>query len=64
MKTVPLTQLSRELAALTGKPGPSYRKLYLQILDGRLPAVQINGRYEIDLDVAAEVLGLTEPAAA
>ena len=32
-----------------------------RILNGRLPAVQVNGRYEIDLDVAAEVLGLTNP---
>jgi hypothetical protein len=32
-------------------------------LDGRLPAVQTNGRYEIDLDVAAEVLDLVEHAA-
>jgi hypothetical protein len=41
----------------------NYDKLYKAILDGRLPAVQTNGRYEIDLDVAAEVLDLVEHAA-
>jgi hypothetical protein len=56
---VPLTALSRELAALTGKPAPSYRKLYVAILDGKLPAEQVDGRYLVDVQVAAQALGLT-----
>jgi|HubBroStandDraft_2_1064218.scaffolds.fasta_scaffold2057423_1 hypothetical protein len=40
----------------------TYDRIYKLILNGRLPAVQVAGKYEIDLDQAAEVLGLTEPA--
>lgn len=56
---VPLTALSRELAALTGKPAPSYRKLYVAILDGKLPADQVDGRYIVDVQLAAQALDLT-----
>jgi hypothetical protein len=63
-KRVPLTALSRELAALTGKPAPNYRKLYLAILDGKLPADQVDGRYTVDVRAAADALGLTAQHAA
>ncbi len=57
---VPLTALSRELTARTGKPAPGYRKLWSMIVNGELPAEQLmNGRYEVDPDVIAEKLGLT-----
>jgi hypothetical protein len=56
---VPLTALSRELATLTGKPAPSYRKLYVAILDGKLPADQVDGRYMVDVQAAAKALDLT-----
>jgi hypothetical protein len=59
MKKVPLTQLSRELSALTGRPAPNYRKLWNMVVNGELPADQVNGRYTVDVVAAAETLGLT-----
>lgn len=56
-----LAALPRELSALTGKPSPSYRQLYNMTLDGRLPAEQVNGRYQLrrtDLPAIAVSLGL------
>ena len=61
---VPLTALSRELAALTGGPVPSYRALWTKIVNGELPAEQVNGRYFADPRVIAQKLGLTAERAA
>jgi hypothetical protein len=46
MKKVPLTQLSRELAATyDGRTVPGYRKLWMMVVSGELPADQnTNGR--------------------
>ena len=63
-ETVALTSLPRELAALTGKPVPNYRKLWSLTVDGRLPAEQVNGRYQVrrvDLPSIAALLGLVVP---
>jgi hypothetical protein len=62
---VPLTDLSRELMRLTGCEF-TYRKLYLMILDGKLPAERIegSGRYTCDPHAVAAALGLTERVAA
>jgi hypothetical protein len=60
----PLSKLSRELQAFTGKPAPGYRALYNHVLDGRLPAEQVNGRWywhRIDLPAIAAALGLAAP---
>jgi len=56
---VPLTQASPGLTALTGQPAPNYRKLWMMVVNGELPAQQIGGRYFVDLRAAAKVLGLT-----
>jgi len=57
---IPLTALSRELTARTGKPAPGYRQLWTMVVNGELPADQLmNGRYEVDPEVAAKKLGLT-----
>jgi len=62
---VPLVGLSRELTARTGRPAPGYRKLWLMIANGELPADQLaNGRYVVDPDVIAEKLGMTAPSRA
>jgi hypothetical protein len=60
-----LTALPRELAALTGQEAPSYRKCWTMTVDGRVPAIQVNGRYQvrrIDLPQIAVLVGLTVPA--
>jgi hypothetical protein len=60
MKKVPLTQLSRELAAAYGGNVPGYRKLWTMVVSGELPADQnMNGRYTVDVQAAARILGLT-----
>jgi hypothetical protein len=59
---VPLTALSRELTTFAGKQAPSYRKLWTLTVDGRIPAEQMNGRYQVrrtDLPGIAASLGLT-----
>jgi hypothetical protein len=61
-----LSLLPRELAAYTGRPTPSYRDLYMRVVDGRLPAHQTNGRWFIrrtDLPVIAEATGLASAPA-
>jgi hypothetical protein len=63
-KRVPLTALSRELTALTGQPAPGYRKLWTMVVNGELPAEQVNGRYTVDVRAVAQTLGLTERVAA
>jgi len=55
---VPLAALPRELAALTGKPAPSYRALWTKIVNGELPAEQVNGRHYADPHAVAVKLGL------
>jgi hypothetical protein len=42
---------------------PRYRQIYNLILDGRIEAEQVNGRYRVarnNLAIVAEVLGLTK----
>jgi hypothetical protein len=65
MPTVPLTELSREITNLTGKPSPkNYRELWGMVVDGQLAAEKVRGRYRVDVLVAVETLGVTtEPAA-
>lgn len=63
-KKAALPAASGALNARFGTQVVTYARLYRLILDGRLPADQVNGRYQVDLDLAAEVLGLTEKAAA
>lgn len=64
-KLIPLSQATRALAGLTGQNPPPYRKLYELILDAKIPAEQINGRWHIDVATAAVALGMAaEPVAA
>ena len=55
---IPLPAASRQIKALYGLE-VSYRRLYQLILDGKLKADQVNGRYSVQIDEAAEALGLT-----
>jgi hypothetical protein len=58
---IPLTSVSRELAALTNAQAPSYRKIYLAVLDGTIPAEQVNGRWHVqrgNLRKIAETFGM------
>ena len=62
---VALTALPRELTALTGQQAPSYRALWTAVVDGHLPAEQVNRRYHVrraDLPAIAVKLGLGFPA--
>lgn len=64
---IPLTRIPSELAVLTGKTPPSYRKLYSKVLDGLLPDVvqDESGRYsapEASLPRIAAAVGLTPTA--
>ena len=48
-ESIPLTDLPRELADLTGSPVMTYRQAYNGVLNGTLPAKRNSaGRYEID----------------
>jgi electron transfer flavoprotein alpha/beta subunit len=47
-ESIPLTDLPRELARLTGGQVLTYRKAYARVLDGTLPATRnAAGRYEV-----------------
>ena len=59
---ISLTMLPRELAEHSGKPGPKYRTLYIDALDGVFPAEKDGGRWIVaraDLSVIAKHYGLT-----
>lgn len=60
------TQVIAQLIERHGpQPELTYDRLLKMIRDGRMPAERGNGcRCYIDIDVAAEVLGLVEPVAA
>ncbi len=61
---VPLSHVSRRVAALTGLPGPSPRMIYDRALRGSFPAEFVTGRWfvaEMDLPKVAEAFGLTVP---
>lgn len=47
---VPLALAAQEVAKLVGDSAatPSYRALYGKVLDGELPAQQVNGRWQVD----------------
>ena len=65
VELVALTALPRELKALTGAEAPTYRRLWTLTVDGRIPAEQINGRYQVrraDLPDIASTLGMIVPA--
>jgi hypothetical protein len=52
MKTIPLPAVPREMQKLTDKPVPTYRRIYLAVLDGTVKAEQqSNGRYRVDADL-------------
>ena len=63
---IPLTRLSPELTALAGQPAPDYRRLYMSVLNGRLPHMtqDDNGRYYTQrehLPAIAAALGIARP---
>ncbi len=65
-KPIPLTLLAGEIAKLTGGAAPSYRRLYLRVLDGKLPGAEQDeiGRWHVrrsDLPAVVAAFGL-EPA--
>lgn len=63
---IPLSLLPRELAALTGRQAPGYRRLYALALDGRIQTEHRNGRHYLRrerLPEVAELVGLTASAA-
>jgi hypothetical protein len=51
--SIPLTTLSRRLSEATGGKA-SYRMLYAAVLDGRLPAEQIRGRWHVPANASIE----------
>ena len=60
-----LPQLPRKLYDLTGRPVPGgYRRLYLHVIEGRIPAEQDNGRWYVadaDVPAIAGALGMVTP---
>jgi hypothetical protein len=50
MARIPATRVPREVKARTGGAGPNYRQVYALILDGELPAHQVNGRWFVEDD--------------
>jgi hypothetical protein len=58
-KKIPLSEVSIGLKQFTDRP-PSNRALWVGIVDGRIPAEKVNGRYFCDLREVAEALGLVE----
>jgi hypothetical protein len=64
-ESIPLVLLPRELNDRFGR-SPSYRQLYNQVLDGKLPAQQEGARWFVsrgDIEKIAETLGLQQPKA-
>lgn len=65
---VPLSLLRRELARAAGvsiECVPDYRRLYLETLNGRIPAEQQRGRWYVrkdDLPAIASALGVSAAA--
>lgn len=60
--SIRLSHLARELARLTPDPVPGHRKLHQLVLDARVPAEMVNGRWHVsrdDLPVIATRLGLS-----
>jgi hypothetical protein len=47
---IPLSNAARLIAEmLAGKaPSPGYREIYNDVLDGKIPAKQLNGRWHIE----------------
>ncbi|WP_157033929.1 hypothetical protein [Belnapia moabensis] len=65
---IELTDVSRTLILQTGHLAPhrSYQRLWAAIVDGRLQAAKVSGRWRIrreELPVAAKILGMTDVAA-
>jgi hypothetical protein len=65
--TTALTEALPELAArgYTLPDDATHQKIWKGVVNGRIPAVKINGRYRLDtkgMDAAAVYLGLTAPA--
>ena len=63
-KLTALPDLAAKLRALTGNPGPGYRKCHMMAMDGTIPTVKRNGRRYVEdanLPAVAAVLGLTIP---
>ena len=59
---LPLTELAPALAASTDREVPTYHKLWQNVVNGRIVARKINGRYHVrraDLVAIAATLGLT-----
>jgi len=62
---VPLSMLSRRLAALTGGMAPGYSRALTAAQSGTLPVVRLGGRWFVptsELRKAAAVLGMSPPA--
>ena len=65
-----LTDVPQMLVSQTGRPAPAraYSRLWAAVVDGRLRATKVGGRWRIrdeDLAVAARILGMAgEPASA
>ncbi len=56
-----LAALPRELSGLIEGHPPSYRRVYNMVLDARIPATLVNGRWTVrrdDLPAIAATLGL------
>jgi hypothetical protein len=58
---IPLPDLASELRAMGIDPPPSYRSLYVSILDGALPARKVSGRYFIARCDLPEVAAFVAP---
>jgi hypothetical protein len=58
-KDTPLSEVSIGLKQYTDSPPPN-RAIWVGIVDGRIPAKKVNGRWRCNLREVAEALGLVE----
>ena len=59
---IQLAQLPREIEAATGRPPPPYRAFYSAVIDGRLPAVRLRGRWYVERNSLPRIIAEFAPA--
>lgn len=57
---VPLSLASPAIAKYTGQPAPNYRSLWRMVVDGEITGFRKNGRWYLNVPLAAVQLGLTK----
>jgi hypothetical protein len=53
---LPLTQLPRRLAVLSGETPPTYHRCYVAIIDGAVPAEKVKNQYFVREDDLPAIL--------